>query len=76
MAYILLLPTTHLVQSLREAPHRIAAWSGMTILLLLIARADPVLCVSIALLSPLLFFVLTRGTRALAARLSGSVTAS
>lgn len=76
VAYILLLPTTHLVQSLRDAPHRSAAWSGMTILLLFIARGDPVLCASIALLSPLLFFLLTRGTRALAARLTLPAAAS
>lgn len=76
VTYILLLPTTHLVQSLRDGPHRSAAWSGMTILLLLVARGDPLLCALIALLSPLVFFVLTRGVRALAAKLSGPVAAA
>lgn len=69
VGYVVLLPTTSIVQSLREGALRVAGWSGFTILLLVIARSQPHICAAITLLSPLLFFALSRSTQAIAAKL-------
>ena len=69
VGYIVLLPTTAIVQSFREGALRVAGWAGFTILLLVIARSQPLICAAIALLSPLLFLALSRSTQAIAGKL-------
>jgi hypothetical protein len=69
LGYVVLLPTTLIVQSLREGALRVAGWAGFTILLLVIARSQPLICAAIALLSPPLFFALSRSAQAIAGKL-------
>lgn len=73
LGYLLLLPTTHLVQSLRESPQRLAVWSLLTSALLLLTRAEPALVLLVAIASPLVFLLLVRSVAALAARLPASL---
>ncbi|WP_395794969.1 hypothetical protein [Aquimonas sp.] len=69
LGYVVLLPTTSIVQGLREGALRVAGWAGFTILLLVIARSQPLICAAITLMSPLLFFALSRSTQAIAGKL-------
>lgn len=76
LGYLLLLPTTHLVQSLRESPQRLAVWSLLTSALMLLTRAEPVLVLLVAIASPLVFLLLVRSVVAVAARLPAGLPRS